>query len=79
MIRDGKSTVLFDERKLFANPDYDLSCHTSNALLFPDLKQAAMTLVSSAGPAGEIRLSSDGKADGRELERIRQAAKTLPQ
>jgi hypothetical protein len=78
VIKDGKSIVLFDERKRFANPDYDLSFYTSKALLSPDRKLAAMTIVSSAGPAGEIRLSSDGKADSRELERIRQAAKALP-
>jgi hypothetical protein len=77
-IRDGKREVIFDERERYANPDYDVSFYTSNAMLSPDSTQIAMTISSSSQPGSEIRLSSDGKPDAGELERIREAILNLP-
>jgi hypothetical protein len=78
VISGGTATVLFDERERYANPNYDVSFFTSRALLSPDLASAAMTVVSSARPEGEIRLSYGGKPDSRELARIRQSVSSLP-
>jgi hypothetical protein len=78
VFRNGGSIVVFDERERYANPDYDISFYTARALLSPDATSVAMTLSTSALPEGEIRLSSDGKADAKELARIRQAISGLP-
>ncbi len=77
-LKNGKTIVLFDERERYQNPDYDVSFFTLNAKLSPDAASAAMTLSSSARPESEIRLSDAGRADARELTRIRQAMADLP-
>ena len=76
--RDGRNTVLFDERERYSNPDYDMSFFTLNARLSPGASFAALAIISSAQPGSEIRLSSDGKADAKELARIRAAVDELP-
>jgi hypothetical protein len=78
LFREGKSQVLFDERERYENPDYDVSFFTVNARLSPDGSLAAMTLVSSARDPSDIRLSSDGKPDELQLERLRNAIRDLP-
>jgi len=78
LTRGGKSIVLFDERKRYANPDYDVSFFTSNAMLSPNAGLVAMTITSSLLPGMELRLSDEGKADASELARIRRALKECP-
>ncbi len=78
LTRGGKSMVLFDERKQYANPDYDVSFFTSNALLSPNAGFAAMTITSSLKPGMELRLADGGKANATELARIRQSLKECP-
>jgi hypothetical protein len=76
--RNGKSVVLFDERLRYKNPDYDVSFFTPGARLSPDFQMVAMTIVSSSRPGSDVRLSSDGKPDQAELERILNACLDLP-
>ncbi len=76
--RGGKSIVLFDEHKRYANPNYDVSFFTSNALLSPGAAFVAMTIATSFQSGMEIRLSDGGRADVKELARIRQAIKESP-
>ncbi len=78
LARGGKSTVLFDERRKYANSDYDVSFFTSNALLSPDASFVAMTINSSFEPGMELRLSDGGKPDTAQLERIRRSLKECP-
>jgi hypothetical protein len=75
---DGKETVIFDEFKRFGNPDYDVSFFTSNAKFSPDSRSIAMTVVSTALPGAEIRLSDQGKPNPEELARIRKSIADLP-
>jgi hypothetical protein len=62
----------------YSNPDYDVSFFTPNAELSPGASFVALDIVSSAQPGSEIRLSSEGKADAKELARIRAALAELP-
>jgi hypothetical protein len=78
LFRESGSTVLFDERARYANPDYDLSFFTANARLSPTTQLVAMTINSSVQTATEIRLSSNGKSDEQQLSRIHEAVRTLP-
>ncbi len=78
LIRGGKSIVLFDERKRFENPDYDVSFFTSNAVLSPGAGYVAMTITSSLQSGMELRLADSGKPDAAELARIRQSLKDCP-
>ncbi len=78
LARNGRSVVLFNERERYANPNYDVSFFTSNAALSADVRFIAMTIVATAKPGADIRLSSEGKADDAELARIRRAIADLP-
>ena len=78
LTRNGRSVVLFDEHRRYANTNYDISFFTSNALLSPDLHAVAMTITSSAQPGEDIRLSDEGKANPKELDGVRKAAGELP-
>ncbi len=75
---NGERLVLFDERRRYANRNYDISFFTSMAKLSPGLRMVAMTIVSSAHSGMDIRLSDGGIADMEELERIRKAAADFP-
>lgn len=74
----GKDIVLFDERRQYANPDYDISFFTSNAGISPDGAWVAVTLASTPVPDSGIRLSDGGKANPVELARILQSVAGLP-
>jgi hypothetical protein len=76
--KNGMNMVLFDERRRYANPDYDISFFTSNARLSPNLLAVAMTISSSSKNGKDIRLSSEGKPDQAELERILRTFSELP-
>jgi hypothetical protein len=78
LLRNGKSSVLYDEARRYDNRDYDVSFYPSDAKLSPAHALVAFTLVSSAHPDGEIRLSSDGKEDAGELARVRRTIAELP-
>lgn len=78
LTRGGKSILLFDERKSYANPNYDVSFFTSEAFLSPNAGFVAMTITSSFQPGMELRLSDGGKTDASELARIRQSLKECP-
>jgi len=78
LTRNGKNVVFFDEFKRYANPDFDVSFFTSNARLSPDANSVAVTIISTAQPGIDIRLSDQGKPDAKELARIRQTLKELP-
>ncbi len=78
LVADGKETVIFDERKRFGNPNYDVSFFTSSARLSPDRRSVAMTIASTEQPGAEIRLSDQGKPDPGELARIRKSLAGLP-
>lgn len=55
-----------------------MSFFTPNARLSPGTSFVALAIVSSAQPGSEIRLLSEGKADAKELARIRAAVAELP-
>jgi hypothetical protein len=74
----GRNIVIFDERQRYANPNYDVTFYTSSAKLSPDASYAAMSIVSTALPGAEIRLSDGGKANPTELARIRRSMTELP-
>jgi hypothetical protein len=76
--RDGKSTVVFDEREHYHNPNYDVSFFTTNARLSPDRDAVAYTVRASAPAGAEIRLADSGKPAPEELARIQQALRELP-
>jgi hypothetical protein len=78
LFRERGSTVLFNERARYANPDYDVSFFTANARLSPSTQLVAMTISSSVQTAANIRLSSSGKSDERQLKLIHEAIRTLP-
>lgn len=78
LTRNGRDSVLFDERARYANPNYDVSFFTSNALLSPESSYIALTVTSSLQPGAELRLSAEGKANAEELTRIRKGISELP-
>jgi hypothetical protein len=75
---DGRETVLFDELRRYRNPNYDVSFFTSNARFSPDLRSIAMTILSTAMPGNEIRLTDEGKPNPDELARIQKSILGLP-
>ena len=75
---NGKNTVLFDERRRYANQNYDVSFFTSNARISPDGLSVAITIDSTSAPGTQIRLSDEGKPDLKELARIRQIMIGMP-
>jgi len=76
--REGKSTVVFDERERYHNPNYDVSFFTTNARLSPDRHAVAYTVAASSPAGAEIRLADSGKPAPEELARIQQALRDLP-
>ena len=78
LLRKGKFSVLYDERERYHNLNYDVSFYVRDARFAPDNNMLAYTLVSTARPATEIRLSSRGKENIEELARIRQTITQLP-
>jgi len=78
LLREGKSSTLFDERARYSNNNYDVSFFTSNANLSPDVSLVAMTISSTAKAGQEIRLADSGTSDPQELARIRKALTELP-
>jgi hypothetical protein len=78
LTRNGRSIILYDERKHFSNPDYDISFYVSKARISPDRLRIALTLSSTAQSGGEIGLSDSGKDNPTELKRIREGLSTMP-
>ncbi len=74
----GKVSLLFDEFKHYGNRNYDVSFFTSGARLAPGKATVAYTIVSSDRTGSEIRLSSNGKENAKELARVRGAIAELP-
>lgn len=79
VVRDGRSTVIYDERERFHNDNYDVSFFTSRVKLSPDGTRVAYTVASTARPGAEIRLSDSGKENPAELRRVQRAIADLPQ
>lgn len=75
---NGKHIILFDERRRYANLNYDVSFFTSKARISPDGLSVAITISSTSLPGTEIRLSDEGKPNHNELARIRQNMAGLP-
>ncbi len=75
---NGKHIILFDERRRYANLNYDVSFFTSKAGISPDGHSVAITISSTSLPSTEIRLSDEGKPNPNELARIRQNMASLP-
>ncbi len=78
LLREGKSSTLFDERARYGNNNYDVSFFTSNANLSPDLSLVAMTISSTVKAGQEIRLADSGTSNPQELAHILKALTELP-
>lgn len=78
LLQNGKVSVLFDEFMRYGNRNYDVSFFASDARLAPGNATVAYTVVSSARPGSEIRLSSNGKENAEELARVRGTIAELP-
>ena len=78
LYRDGKKTVIFDERARYKNPNYDVSFFTSNAKIAPDLSAVAMTIQATVKPGAPIQLAEQGQANPPESERLRKILPELP-
>ncbi len=76
--RDRKPAIVYDERRRYGNANYDVSFYPADARLAPGQSQLAYTIVPTAQGAGEVRLSSEGKADPHELARLQAALGDLP-
>jgi hypothetical protein len=74
----GKNIAIFDERRKYNNPDYDVSYYTAHAALSPSGSIVAVTIVSTAKPGEEIRLADSGKENPMELDRMRKSLETMP-
>jgi len=77
-LRNGKSTVIFDEFKRYDNRNYDVSFFTADAKLSPSGAQIAYTITTSQRPNDEIRLSADGKDNTAELARVKTTIAAVP-
>jgi hypothetical protein len=77
-LRNGKSTVIFDEFKRYDNRNYDVSFSAANAKLSPSGTQIAYTITTSQRPNDEIRLSADGKDNAVELARVKATIAAVP-
>jgi hypothetical protein len=75
---NGKSLSIFDERKQYDNPDYDVSFYTANAALSPSGSNVAVTIVSTARAGEDIRLADSGKDNPVELGHVRKSLGTMP-
>jgi hypothetical protein len=78
VLTDGKKRAVFDERATYKNPDYDVSFYTSSARLSPELRDVAMTIVSTAQANKPFQLAQDGDANPEEAQQIRKALAELP-
>lgn len=78
VLANGKMLTLFDELSTYKNPDYDVSFYTSNALLPPDQKSVAMTIVATAQMNQPIQLAAQGQGNPEESKQIRRALAELP-
>jgi hypothetical protein len=78
VVSDGKKLTVFDEQAAYKNPDYDVSFYTSNARLSPELRNVAMTIVSTAESNKPIQLAEQGQANPDESQRIRKSLTELP-
>jgi hypothetical protein len=78
LLRQGKSTVVFDEFQRFDNRNYDVSFFASSAKLSPNSAQIAYTIITTQRPNEEIRLSADGKDRADELARIKRTIAEVP-
>jgi hypothetical protein len=78
LFKNGKVSVLYDEFSRFNNRNYDVNFYVVNAKLAPGNSLPAYTIASTAGTAGEIRLSSTGEENAEELARIRKTIAGLP-
>ncbi len=74
----NKTLTVFDERKEYKNPDYDVSFYTANGKLSPNIEAVAITIIASSEPNKPIQLSEQGQGDPEESERIRKALLELP-
>lgn len=74
----SKTVTIFDERKEYKNPDYDVSFYTANGRLSPGSDAVAFTIVATSGPNQPIQLSEEGQGNPQESERIRKALLELP-
>jgi hypothetical protein len=77
LIRPGTSSVLYDEFGRHDNRNYDVSVYTARARLAPRGAMIASTMASTV-PAGDVRLSADGKENPAELARLRKTIADLP-
>jgi hypothetical protein len=78
LLRNGKTSVVYDEFQRYDNRNHDVSFYTADARLAPGASRLAYTIVATAGTGSEIRLSSDGKENPGERARLRKAIATLP-
>ncbi|MGP0019536.1 MAG: hypothetical protein ACLPHP_13275 [Candidatus Sulfotelmatobacter sp.] len=78
VVSDGKKLTVFDEQATYKNPDYDVSFYTSTARLSPELRNVAMTIVSTAEANKPIQLAEQGQANPEESQRIRKSLTELP-
>jgi hypothetical protein len=78
LLQNGKASVLYDEFDRYQNRNYDVSFYTADASFAAGSVMLAYTVVSTAPIGSPIRLSSDGKANTEEWERVRKAIGGLP-
>lgn len=78
VVSDGKKVSVFDEQATYKNSDYDVSFYTSNARLSPELRNVAMTIVSTAESNKPIQLAEQGQANPEQSQRIRKSLTELP-
>ncbi|HEX7550377.1 MAG TPA: hypothetical protein VF579_07365, partial [Candidatus Methylomirabilis sp.] len=78
LLRNGKSSVLYDEWGRYGNRNYDVSFYAADARLAAGNAMLAYTIISTARTDSGIRLSSVGKEDAEELARVRKAIADLP-
>jgi hypothetical protein len=76
--RNGRRSVIYDERERFHNDNYDVSFFTPRARLSADVSRLSYTIASTAPADSEIRLAESGKAAPEELWRVRKAMNELP-
>jgi hypothetical protein len=74
----NNTLTVFDERKEYKNPDYDVSFYTANGRLSAALDAVALTIVATSEPNKPIQLSEQGQGNPEESERIRKALLELP-
>jgi hypothetical protein len=78
LLKNGKSSVLYDEWGRYGNRNYDVSFYAADARLAAGNTMLAYTIVSTTRTDSGIRLSSAGKENAEELARVRKAIADLP-